>query len=181
MTSCRHAGSSGFLPPPALPLWIGIFLSVMISLTLCWRIMCLSLHSDCERLLKLSVTAKMVVPYWMWCLNYTKCTNCTAVSLIMLLWRLYYFYSLSFSFLQQSISQMQPWNSLTFHSHNSSVLLFFLSTGFKSQAGAWERETVRWNLLIVFFSSSFRAQTPQFGSFCYVLPCMGFCVQGKSQ
>lgn len=47
-------------------------------------------------------------------------------------------------------SHVQPWIILTFHIHNSPLLLFFLSTGFKSQAGAWERKTVCWNLRIVF-------------------------------
>lgn len=65
-------------------------------------------------------------------------------------WHLHFLRSLSFSFIQQPKSHIKPWIILTFHFHNSPLLLFFLSTGFKSQAGAWERKTVCWNLRIVF-------------------------------
>lgn len=58
--------------------------------------------------------------------------------------------SLVFLFVRQPKSHIHPWIILTFHFHNSPLLLFFLSTGFKSQAGAWERKTVCWNLCIVF-------------------------------
>lgn len=84
-----------------------------------------------------------------WKILHQRYTNCI---LIMLFDNKNSLSSLSLSFMQQSKSHTQPWIYLTFRSHNSPLLLFFLSTGFKSQAGAWERKTVCWNLHIVFSS-----------------------------
>lgn len=75
----------------------------------------------------------------------------------------------------------RPWIILTFHFYNYPLLLFFLSTGFKSQAGAWERKTVRRNLRIVFSLPLSKSQLFTSDLLCNILPCLGFCIKGKSQ
>lgn len=81
--------------------------------------------------------------------------------------------SLSFSFIRQAKSHRQLWIILTFHFHNSPLLLFFLSTGFKSQAGAWERKTVCLNLCIVFsalLSKPLLCTSDLFCVLCFAMP-----------
>lgn len=81
--------------------------------------------------------------------------------------------SLSFSFIRQAKSHRQLWIILTFHFHNSPLLLFFLSTGFKSQAGAWERKTVCLNLCIVFsalLSKPLLCASDLFCMLCFAMP-----------
>lgn len=79
--------------------------------------------------------------------------------------------SLSFSFSRQAKSHRQLWIILTFHFHNSPLLLFFLSTGFKSQAGAWERKTVCLNLCIVFSALLSKPQFHASDLFFFVFLC----------